>query len=255
MRHRGGYVSLMSQTERARILAAAHRLRERSGAGFTAAQLARAAGLSRATLYRRLRADASLARDLASARGGATDSRAALLDAARSLLQEEGLSGFAMESVAERAGLSSATLYRHFPRREDLLREVLQGALQVGELAKVLREGSADLEATLTRFAELLLSRMREQGLLLALMLRAESEELRVLRAARRGEERLSEALRSYFERPEVRRQLRPVPSVHLFSLLLGMVLGSVVSRRFHSDAPPPDARELVRTFLYGVRS
>lgn len=55
--------------------------------------------------------------------------RRAFLDAARALFAERGLSGFAMADVAERAGVSRATLYLYWPTREELLLSVLEELL------------------------------------------------------------------------------------------------------------------------------
>src|SRR5262245_6857021 len=112
----------MSQEEAKRIVAAACRLRAREGPGFPFTLLARPAGMSRATLYRRLAADGALAREIERIRTeGARSPREELLRAATMLLAEKGLSGLTMDAVAERAGFSAATLYRHFEDRDKLV--------------------------------------------------------------------------------------------------------------------------------------
>jgi AcrR family transcriptional regulator len=55
--------------------------------------------------------------------------RRAILDAARALFAERGLTGFAMAEVAARAGLSKGTLYLYWPTREELLLAVLEELL------------------------------------------------------------------------------------------------------------------------------
>ncbi len=44
-----------------------------------------------------------------------------ILDATIELLCQEGFAGTSVEAVAERAGVSKATIYRRWPTREDLL--------------------------------------------------------------------------------------------------------------------------------------
>jgi TetR/AcrR family transcriptional regulator, mexCD-oprJ operon repressor len=51
-----------------------------------------------------------------------------ILEAAARVLSERG-DGAGMGEVASEAGVSRATLYRYFPRREDLLRALVQAAL------------------------------------------------------------------------------------------------------------------------------
>jgi AcrR family transcriptional regulator len=48
----------------------------------------------------------------------------ALRNAARQILEEEGLEALSLRSVARRAGVSHAAPYRHFPSREALLAEL-----------------------------------------------------------------------------------------------------------------------------------
>ena len=48
----------------------------------------------------------------------------ALRDAARAILEEEGLSGLSLRAVARKAGVSHAAPYRHFPSHEALLAEL-----------------------------------------------------------------------------------------------------------------------------------
>src|SRR6266540_2122447 len=50
--------------------------------------------------------------------------RAALLDAARALLEEQGTESLTMATVAERAGISRRAVYLHFASRTELLTEL-----------------------------------------------------------------------------------------------------------------------------------
>jgi AcrR family transcriptional regulator len=52
------------------------------------------------------------------------DLRNALLEAARSILEEKSLKGLSLRAVARRAGVSHAAPYRHFPNHESLLVEL-----------------------------------------------------------------------------------------------------------------------------------
>lgn len=52
------------------------------------------------------------------------DSAAAILDAAASILIEEGLGGFSIEAVARRAGAGKPTIYRWWPNKAALLIDV-----------------------------------------------------------------------------------------------------------------------------------
>src|SRR5258708_36110634 len=52
-----------------------------------------------------------------------------LREAARAILEEEGLAALSLRSVARRAGVSHAAPYRHYPSREALLADVASDGL------------------------------------------------------------------------------------------------------------------------------
>jgi AcrR family transcriptional regulator len=88
------------------------------------------------------------------------DLRNALLEAARSILEEESLGGLSLRAVARRAGVSHAAPYRHFPNHEALLVELaVEGfaELRAGITEAVLSPGAkadkiADVGAAYMRF-------------------------------------------------------------------------------------------------------
>jgi len=65
------------------------------------------------------------------------DLRNALLDAARTILEEESLTDLTLRAVARKAGVSHAAPYRHFPNHEALLVELaIEGFVELrGEIA------------------------------------------------------------------------------------------------------------------------
>jgi AcrR family transcriptional regulator len=63
------------------------------------------------------------------------DLRNGLLDAARTILEEEDLSALTLRAVARRAGVSHAAPYRHFPNHEALLIELsLEGFAELRDM-------------------------------------------------------------------------------------------------------------------------
>ena len=55
-----------------------------------------------------------------------TRTRHAVLAAAREVLLDEGWEGVTLGRVAERSGYARTTLYRHWPQRLDLLRDLIR---------------------------------------------------------------------------------------------------------------------------------
>jgi AcrR family transcriptional regulator len=97
-------------------------------------------------------------------------SRAAALDAAIMLIIDEGCDAVTQHRVAERGEVSRATVYRHWPDREDLIRDALRRAASsvISERPRT-PDVRADIEWTLKRLA----SQLADQGLgqLLATMI------------------------------------------------------------------------------------
>ncbi len=56
--------------------------------------------------------------------GGRPDTRAAILEAARELFEEQGYFGAALEAVAKKAGVSRQAIYLHFASKADLLTDL-----------------------------------------------------------------------------------------------------------------------------------
>jgi TetR/AcrR family transcriptional regulator, mexJK operon transcriptional repressor len=68
-------------------------------------------------------------------------SRAAVVDAARSLFMEQGYAGTTMDDIARRAGLAKRTLYNNYPDKEALFRLIVSDVIAVAEtFARELRE-------------------------------------------------------------------------------------------------------------------
>lgn len=58
------------------------------------------------------------------------DLRRRILDAARDLVSADGFAAAQIAAVADRAGVATGTVYRYFPSKSDLLREVFRQACQ-----------------------------------------------------------------------------------------------------------------------------
>jgi AcrR family transcriptional regulator len=102
--------------------------------------------------------------------------RERLLVAARELIEEGGYAATTVLAIAERAGVASGTLYRHFASKEELFVEVFRSvcageerAMRAAAEAVALQDGAvARLEAVVATFAERALQNPRLAWALLA---------------------------------------------------------------------------------------
>jgi len=261
----------------ARILAAARRLLREHGPGLTMAQLAEAAGVSRATLYRRIPSREALAQRLralgvepGSELGDPTRER--ILEATGALIDELGLR-FTIEQVAERAGVGLATVYRSFGDREGLLRAFFDERTPRRLALAQLHDLEAPVEPTLQGFLAALLRFVVAHPGLARLALLGEGEDAAELERIRKGGAGTAGRLVAYLEAQIERGVLAPADPWLLASSLLGAALGaSLLLPRMSKAAgrkvaarlvlaPGDDAaieeraRALVSTWLKGARA
>ncbi|MGA3184706.1 MAG: TetR family transcriptional regulator [Candidatus Dormibacteria bacterium] len=112
-----------TESARDRILGAARRALSTGGLP-SLSTLAGQAGVSRATLYRLVASRGELLRVLEIEPDPSARQR--VLAEAVTLFGAHGLSGLSMDDLAERAGVSRASLYRLFPGKAALFREVVR---------------------------------------------------------------------------------------------------------------------------------
>ena len=86
--------------------------------------------------------------------------RVAVLTAAREVLVDDGWEGVTVARVAERSGYARTTLYRHWPQRLDLLRDLIRAEASVAHSTP-----SGDLRADLVAELEAFRSAMTTAGL------------------------------------------------------------------------------------------
>src|SRR5215212_2749731 len=105
-------------------------------AGLSMDELAAAAGVSRATLYRLFGSQQHLLQQLGHQPPPTVRSR--ILDTALELVGRHGLAELSMDELAAQAGVSRATLYRLFPGKEALFAELVRTFSPFEPIAAVL---------------------------------------------------------------------------------------------------------------------
>ena len=182
------------------------------------------------------------------------EDRAAILAAARALVERGGYGAASMSAIAARAGLATGTLYRHFPSRAglfaDLFREVAAHEVAATARAAVGRTAAARLSSAVRTFA---LRALRRRRLAFALLAEPvdpaiESERL-VFRAAYRE-------LFTGIVRDGVRSGELPRQDVELAGAALVGAVGEALVGPLSPGGRPTDARRLLPALVrFAVRS
>lgn len=244
------------------ILEAAAKAVARKGPGVKLAEVARAAGVSRATLYRRYRdKDALFAalEEAGHAAGPRGDVPARAVVAVERVLIDAGFSGLTFEAVARASGLSEATLYRHFEDRAGLLTAFAESKSTRRGAHALLGPGAArlPLAEALTSFARFELESLGSARGVFRLVAGAPRELARQV-LERRGTERSTLAALERFLRVRMKRGelARADPRLLAAAFMSPLVTFAVFGPELLPlPALPPEALAplLVRLFLEGA--
>jgi AcrR family transcriptional regulator len=178
-------------------------------------------------------------------RADARRNRAAALAAAEAVYAEQGVE-VSLNEIARRAGIGNATLYRHFPTREELLSEVYAGQLErycaIAEQAASADDPVAALRDCVTATCALQATNRGLADLLASLQpMSAHVEDLR-----HRHHGAIATVFRRAVDSGEVRADLSPADLAVLLIANAGLI------HRTIDDAPRSSAR-LVGLWLAGV--
>jgi TetR/AcrR family transcriptional repressor of mexJK operon len=193
-------------------------------------------------------------------------SRAAVVDAARTLFLRKGYAGTTMAEIAAAAGLTKRTLYNNYADKDALFTQIVAEAIEYAEaFARGVREEfavgitAANLRGTLESLGQrLALGIIRPEVIALRRLLIGEAREFPALATEyfRRAPGHVLETLASGFERLGKARLLRVTDARQAAAQFAYLVAGApldrailvgTLSRRKHVIA---GAREGVRTFL-----
>jgi AcrR family transcriptional regulator len=179
--------------------------------------------------------------------------RKAIMDAAAELLLARGLSAVSMDAVAERAGVSKATIYRWWPTKESLALDALYtewAAVQPGPRDTGTLRG--DLLSLLRPWARLATS--KPYGRVIgALISEAQTDPTFAAEYRLRVVEPRRDQTRAIFRRAIERGEIPPDTKVEV---AIDMVYGPLYHRLLHGHAPLNDrfVRDVVDMALAGIQ-
>ncbi|WP_437739270.1 helix-turn-helix domain-containing protein [Sorangium sp. So ce1504] len=254
-----------------RIVRAAERLLRREGPGFTMQQLARTAGVSRATLYRRVPSREALVARLRARAPRAelerSSARARILEAARRLVARHGAVAITVEQIAREAGTGTVTIYRTFGDKDGLLRATFDELTPRRDAARELADLDAPIEQALARFLATALRFIDEQPGLIRLVALGDDAEASYFERLRDQQTSTFGRLARYLDAQAARGRLTHGDAIDRAAALLGMVMTASLFRArlarsaargqpsaaAHAPAVEARAQAIVELFLRGA--
>jgi AcrR family transcriptional regulator len=175
----------------------------------------------------------------------------AILEAVAGLLVERGLAAVSMDAVAERAGVSKATIYRWWRTKESLALDALYAEWASVPPARDTGSLRGDLLSLLRPWARLAASRPYGR-VVAALLTEAQSDPLFAAEYRERFVEPRRAQGRAIFRRAIERGE---IPASTKIEVALDLLYGPLYHRLLHGHAPLSDrfVREVVDTALGGI--
>ena len=177
----------------------------------------------------------------------------AILDAAAELLLARGLSAVSMDAVAERAGVSKATIYRWWPTKETLALDALYTEwATVGPSPRDTGSLRSDLLALLRPWARLTSSRPYGR-VIAALITEAQTDPVFATEYRQRVVEPRRDQARAIFRRAIERGEIPPDTNIEV---ALDLLYGPLYHRLLHGHAPLNDrfTQDVIDMALNGIQ-
>lgn len=194
-------------------------------------EIIQAAGISRATFYRAFSSREELLRALSIE--PEVESRERLLQQAIEMISQEGLAALSMDALADAAGVSRATLYRLFPGKAALFREVVKTYAPFERLTLLL-EQVADRrpEEVMPHVAQVIVKLLGTRaGLFRTLAFEVSSQQEDTLEATGVILEGGIRSLLDYLQRQVEQGHLRPVAPFVALQTFFGPIVFHLLTR------------------------
>jgi AcrR family transcriptional regulator len=228
-------------------MAAMREVCARHGGQPTMDQLARAAGVSVRTLYRTYGSRDALLRELEAE--PAPGARARVIATALDLAGERGLAALSMDELAAAAGVSRATLYRLFPGKPALFRELVQTFSPWRSLAQVIETATdRSPERVVPELArEVLRALSGRTGLLLRMVSDLSNSEPADIAEVKAGIGQALGVVAGYLDEQMTAGRLRRMPPILAFQLLAGPIAVHLLTRPLAAgDRNPIPAEDVI---------
>jgi AcrR family transcriptional regulator len=190
--------------------------------------------------------------------------RRLIVEAAATLFSRQGFNGTTTREVAKAAGVSEATVFKHFATKEELYRAIIEAKTQTQQLLEAVAPlvDAGDEAGLLSILAREMITRTLADPTLMRLLLFSalEGHALSDL-FFRRRMQAVDEFLSEYIARRIAAGAIRRVDPAQAAWNFIGMVVQYLLLRELFQQKAPPHVTveqavdDIVTTFLQGVRA
>jgi AcrR family transcriptional regulator len=190
--------------------------------------------------------------------------RRLIIEAAATLFSRQGFNGTTTREVARAAGVSEATVFKHFATKEALYAAIIEAKTQTQQILEAVSPlaGSKDTVGVLKALAREMITRTLADPTLMRLLLFSalEGHALSDL-FFRRRMQAIDEYLSGYIAERVAAGTFRQVDPVQAAWNFIGMVVQYLLLRELFQQKAPPHitveqaVEDIVTTFLQGVRA
>ena len=246
------------------VLAIAIRLIKEHGEKFSIALLAKECGFSRATIYRKFGNRQEILEQAAAAQGlgcgeiGPPDTRSRILKTMRDLVRKTGTLNFSIDHLASEAGVGTATVYRIFGNRDQLLQEFALEHTASPFKTRLKTAQPDNMEADLVEFASAAIQFLQENHDIVKLYFSSDVDTRRILKNLNANQARTMTVLTNYLEQLMAAGVLARQPAADLAAAFFGMIIGvallNAAPGKLHTLKPEVTAEFIVKMFLNDLR-
>lgn len=184
--------------------------------------------------------------------------RQAIMDAAYSLMIEQGFAATSMRQIAERAGLALGGIYNHFPSKNDVFSNIIVDRHPIFHILPLLNSvESQTVEGFIRAAARLLIDELRRRPDFLNLML-IEVVEFKGAHAPILIEKLIPLLAPLGQHITELQGAVRPIPPKVIVRAFFGMFFSYYITGILASAVMPPDMQNssldyFLEIFLHGI--
>ena len=164
------------------------------------------------------------------------DTREKIKEAAKKLFSEHGYAAVTTKKIAEGAGISEVTLYRHFESKRSLFNAIVkENMLNFGIAEFLENEATYDVRKDLTNIATMMINAYKKNKALIRMMVKDPFLKSEARAHSRRMESQDMKALAAYFDEIKQRELIKDDPK-RLMMLFNSNIHGFVMHRYIFKD-------------------